>query len=98
MTINADKNGDKLTISLSGKLDTSTAPELKNAIEKEAVDINDLTIDMTELSYVSSAGLRVLISAQKKMNSIGTMRLRGVRNNIMEVFEMTGFSGILNIE
>ena len=87
--------GSKLTVALEGRLDTVTAPQLEKEI-KEAIDgVTDLTIDAAKLEYISSAGLRVLLSAQKQMNKVGKMTLTGVSPEIMEIFEVTGFSDIL---
>ena len=98
MTINKNAEGSKLTLALEGRLDSTTAPELQ-AVIKESVDgIEELTIDMTDLEYVSSAGLRVLISAHKAMRSKGGMTVTNVNEIVMEVFEITGFAEILNIQ
>ena len=97
MTINTEKDNNKVTLKIKGRLDTTTAPALEKVIN-ELTDVKELVLDMKELSYVSSAGLRVLLSAQKKMNKLGSMTLTGVCEDVMEVFEMTGFSDILNIE
>lgn len=98
MTINAEKSGNKVTLKIEGRLDTTTAPSLEKVINELPADMNELVLDMNELAYVSSAGLRVLLSAQKKMNKLGSMKLTGVCEEVMEVFEMTGFSDILDIE
>ncbi len=83
---------------LEGRLDTVTAPELEQAL-KEALDgLNELSLDFEKLDYISSAGLRVLLSAQKQMNRQGVMKLTNVSETIMEIFEVTGFSDILTIE
>ena len=98
MNINTEKNGEKLTIALEGRLDTTTAPQLEKVIEEKSEGITEMTIDMTKLEYISSAGLRVLLSTHKKMSKIGILKITGVCDEIMDVFEMTGFSDILNIE
>ena len=98
MNIKTEKNGEKLTITLEGRLDTTTAPQLEKEIEEKSEGITEMTIDMTKLEYISSAGLRVLLSTHKKMNKAGSLKITGVCDEIMEVFEMTGFSDILNIE
>lgn len=98
MTVNAEKIGNKVTLKIEGRLDTTTAPSLEKVINELPADMNELVLDMNELAYVSSAGLRVLLSAQKKMNKLGSMKLIGVCEEVMEVFEMTGFSDILDIE
>ena len=94
--IELNKTADLLTITLRGRLDTTTAPALDEAIASSLDGVSALTIDCTDLAYVSSAGLRVLLSAQKKMK--GSMKLTGVCELVMEVFEMTGFSDIFVIE
>ena len=98
MTINAEKNNNHVTLKIEGRLDTTTAPSLERVINELPADVTELVLDMSNLPYVSSAGLRVLLSAQKKMNKIGSMKLTGVCEEVMEVFEMTGFSDILDIE
>lgn len=98
MTITEERNNDAVTLKIEGRLDTTTAPTLEKAINELLEDVTELVLDMEELKYVSSAGLRVLLSTQKKMSKIGTMKLTGVCEEVMEVFEMTGFVDILNIE
>ena len=98
MTINKQKEGTSLTLALEGRLDTITAPELEAVLKEEIEDVESLTFDFTALEYISSAGLRVLLSAQKQMNRQGTMKVTGVGEVIMEIFEVTGFSDILTIE
>lgn len=98
MKIDIQKNGGDCVIKLEGRLDTTTSPSLDKVICDELDGVTDLIIDMSNLAYTSSAGLRVLLSAQKKMNAVGTMKLVGVCEEIMEVFEITGFADILNIE
>lgn len=91
--------GDALTIALEGRLDTTTSPQLDDELDVSLEGVKDLTLDFSELSYISSAGLRVLLRAQRKMNGCqGTMRVTGVSDGIMEIFEITGFSEILTIE
>lgn len=97
MTINKNLDGEKLTVAIEGRLDTSTAPEL----EKELSDLSgvkELVLDFAKLEYVSSAGLRVLLASQKAMNAQGKMLIKNVNETIMEVFEITGFADILTIE
>ena len=97
MLINKIANGSELTIALDGRLDTTTAPQL----EKELGGLNDvkeLAIDMAKLSYISSAGLRVLLKTQKVMNKQGKMTVKNVNQEIKEIFEVTGFDELLNIE
>ena len=98
MTINTEKNNETLTLKIEGRLDTTTAPVLEQTIQEEADAVKDLILDREKLNYISSAGLRVLLATQKKMNKIGTLRLINVCDAVMEVFEMTGFADILVIE
>ena len=98
MTINTAKEGTALTVALEGRLDTTTAPELEAALNEALDGVEALTIDLEQLEYISSAGLRVLLSAQKIMNKQGEMKLIHVSDVINEIFEVTGFSDILNIE
>ena len=98
MTIGIAKESESLTMKLGGRLDTTTAPELEKAFEENMDVSKDLILDMKELEYISSAGLRVLLAAQKKMNQAGKMKLTGVSDEVMEGFEITGFSDILTIE
>ena len=97
MKIKKELENNVLVLALEGRLDTVTAPEL----EREIIDlrgVTDLVIDMKNLEYISSAGLRVILKAQKTMNTQGSMKLKNVGESIMEVFEITGFSDILTIE
>lgn len=98
MNTNVEKTGEMLTLKIEGRLDTTTAPMLENTLNEQTEGIKDLVLDMNELEYISSAGLRVLLAAQKKMSKVGTMKLVGVCDAVMEVFEMTGFADILVIE
>lgn len=98
MEILKNKNDAELTLTLSGRLDTTTAPQLEAVVNEETADVTSLIFDFENLDYVSSAGLRVLLSAQKLMNKQGKMVIRQVKPEIMEVFDITGFSGILTIE
>ena len=98
MTIEKKINNDALTLIVSGRLDTQTAPELEKEIDSSLSGVAELIIDMTNLEYVSSAGLRVILKAQKAMNAQGSMKLTGVNDSIMEVFDITGFLDILTIE
>ena len=98
MTIVEERNNNVLTLKIEGRLDTNKAPTLEITINENLDGVTELILDMNQLTYVSSAGLRVLLSSQKKMNKIGTMKLIGVCEEVMEVFEMTGFVDILNIE
>ena len=90
------ENG-KTAIALEGRLDTTTAPELEKEFKASLEGVSELTLDFEKLEYISSAGLRVLLSAQKTMNKQGEMKLRNVNETIMEIFEVTGFSDILTI-
>jgi anti-sigma B factor antagonist len=98
MTIEIKRNQEVTTIDIVGRLDTTTAPELDKAINEDIADVKNLVLNFKGLEYISSAGLRVLLGAQKKMQKVGTMKLINVCENIMEVFEMTGFADILIIE
>ena len=98
MTIDKQLNGSELTLTLNGRLDTTTAPELENAIKENIAGVTNLVMDFAGLEYLSSAGLRVILSAQKTMNRQGEMVIRNVNETINEVFEITGFIDILTIE
>ena len=97
MTITKKQEGSALTIELEGRLDTTTAPELEAELKASLNEITELTFDLAQLSYISSAGLRVLLSAQKVMNKQGSMKIVNVCPEIMEIFEVTGFIDILTI-
>ena len=98
MTIEMKKNAAETTIQIIGRLDTITAPSLDKTIQENMGDTKNLVLDMKSLEYISSAGLRVLLSAQKKMQKIGSMKVIHVCPAVMEVFEMTGFADIFAIE
>ena len=98
MTIEKTYGPGALTLKLEGRLDTVTAPELEAELGDKLDGVRELTLDMAKLQYISSAGLRVLLAAQKRMNRQGRMRLTGVGEVVMEVFEVTGFADILTIE
>jgi anti-sigma B factor antagonist len=98
MTIEIKRAAEETTIELAGRLDTNTAPVLDKTITSDLECTKTLFLDFKRLEYISSAGLRVLLGAQKKMQKIGSMKLINVREEVMEVFEMTGFSDILTIE
>ena len=98
MNIEKKINAESATLIVSGRLDTQTAPELENELDSVLAGIKELTFDFKELEYVSSAGLRVILKAQKAMNAQGSMKLTGVNDSIMEVFDITGFLDILTIE
>lgn len=98
MTIEIKKNAEEAIIELVGRLDTTTAPALDKTISEDIEGIKNLVLDFSGLEYISSAGLRVLLSAQKKMQKIGSMKVKNVCEEVMDVFEMTGFADILVIE
>ena len=98
MTINKNVEGALMTISLEGRLDTTTAPQLEAELKNSINGIQSLIMDFEKLEYLSSAGLRVLLSAQKVMNKQGKMVIHNVNDTIQEIFEITGFSDILTIE
>ena len=98
MTIEKIAEGNKLTIALSGRLDTTTAPKLETELKQNISGVEELALDLAALEYLSSAGLRVLLSAQKVMNRQGHMVVRNVNEIIMEIFEVTGFVDVLTIE
>ena len=98
MIINKAINGTTLTLLLEGRLDTATSPELETVLKGSLDGVTELVFDFEKLEYISSAGLRVLLAAQKRMNSQGTMKVEHVGEIIMEIFEVTGFADILTIE
>ena len=98
MTIEIKKNNQETIIEIVGRLDTITAPALDKTITEDIGDTKNLVLDVKGMEYISSAGLRVLLSAQKKMQKIGSMKVTGVCEEVMEVFEMTGFADIFVIE
>lgn len=98
MTIEKKVNGSELSVTLTGRLDTTTAPELEAALKESMDGVENLILDFTGLEYLSSAGLRVLLAAQKTMNKQGSMVIRNVNDTIQEVFEITGFADILTVE
>jgi len=98
MTIDMKKTTDQVTLADAGRLDTTTAPALEKAINENIQEEKHLILDIKEVEYISSAGLRVLLGAQKKMQKIGSMKVLNVCEEIMEIFEMTGFVDILDIE
>ena len=98
MTITKTQNGTALTVKVDGRLDTMTAPQLESVVSSELGGIEKLVFDFADLEYISSAGLRVLLSAQKTMNSQGTMTVKNVNELVSEVFEVTGFTDTLTIE
>ena len=98
MTIEIKRNAEETIIKLVGRLDTTTAPALDKTINEDIAGTKNLVLDVNGLEYISSAGLRVLLGAQKKMQKIGSMKVINVCEAVMEVFEMTGFADILVIE
>lgn len=98
MTIDKNVNGSELTMKLTGRLDTTTAPMLEADLKQSISGVEKLIFDFIELEYLSSAGLRVLLAAQKVMNKQGEMVVRNVNDTIAEIFEVTGFADILTIE
>lgn len=98
MTIEIKKNQEETIIKIVGRLDTITAPALDKTINEDIGDTKNLVLDVKGMEYISSAGLRVLLAAQKKMQKIGSMKVINVCEEVMEVFEMTGFADILMIE
>ena len=98
MTVNQIPEGKKLTIVVSGRLDTNSSPKLEAVLRQSVSGVTELVFDFSGVEYLSSAGLRVLLAAQKVMNSQGSMKLIGVSADVMEVFEITGFSDILTVE
>ena len=97
MTITMDKSNDATILKIEGRLDTTTAPELENTINGEGDALKNLVLDFETVNYISSAGLRVLLTAQKKMNTQGSMELINVSEDVMDILEMTGFADILVI-
>ena len=98
MTIEKITNGTELTVKLAGRLDTTTAPELEVALKDSYAGVEKLVLDFAELEYLSSAGLRVLLGAQKTMNKQGELVVKNVNDTIDEIFEITGFADVLTIE
>ena len=98
MTMEIKKHAETAVIEINGRLDTTTAPALEKTICEDIGDAKNLVLDMKAVPYISSAGLRVLLGAQKKMQKIGSMKVVNVCEPVMEVFEMTGFADILVIE
>lgn len=98
MTINMINDGKKATFQLEGRLDTVTAPDLDKEFNDNVDSFEDVVFDFSQLAYISSAGLRVLLSAQKTMNKKGSMKIVNASEEVKEVFEITGFSDIMTIE
>ena len=98
LNIEKKRNASELTVALTGRLDTTTSPELEKALKASLDGVTDLVIDMAGLEYISSAGVRVMLTAQKTMNRQGSMRVIHVNDIIGEIFEVTGFTDILTIQ
>jgi len=98
MNIEKTRKGNKLTIKLDGRLDTNTAPELEKELKEALPGVGDLVFDFSDLKYISSAGLRLILSTQKTMNQQGTLVIKNVNDMVMEIFETTGFSDVLTIK
>ena len=98
MTIEKNLNGTELTVTIAGRLDTTTAPQLEAEFKQSITGVEKLVLDFASLEYLSSAGLRVLLAAQKVMNKQGEMIIKNVNDTINEIFEVTGFIDILTIE
>ena len=98
MTIEKNLNGTELTLKVIGRMDTTTAPELDKEISENIEGVKKLVLDFSELDYLSSAGLRVILQAQKTMNKQGEMVVRNINETVEEIFEVTGFSDVLTIE
>ena len=97
MEIQQERNGDKLTLKIIGRLDAGSAPELSKELTTALEGVKDLTFDFAELKYIASAGLRVLLVAQKRMNKQGSMKLINVSESVLEVLDMTGFASLMTI-
>ncbi len=97
LNINVKSEGEKLTVKLEGRLDTTTSPELESELRMNLDGIKELVFDFNGLEYLSSAGLRVLLNAQKTMNQQGEMKVTGVSDGVKEIFDVTGFSDILTV-
>ena len=98
MNISVNRENEKLTVSVDGRIDTVTAPELEKCIDDNVGNTTELVLDLKNMSYTSSAGLRVFLKAQKLMKDRGSMVIKNVQNEVMEIFDITGFSDILTIE
>ena len=98
MNITKTLDGNQLTVEVEGRLDTMTAPELEQALNSEAENVSSLTLDFSKLQYISSAGLRVLLTAHKRFLAKDGMKIRNANEIVREVFDVTGFNDILNIE
>lgn len=98
MTIDKNKEGNRLVLTVSGRLDTMTAPELENVIKDNMDGVEELILDFKDLEYISSAGLRVVLGARKAMGDKGSFAVRNLCSDVREIFDITGFSDIITIE
>lgn len=98
MIIDKKIDQNKVILTIEGRLDTQTAPQLETAVDEVLQDCTELILDLKEVEYISSAGLRIILKAQKSMNKQGSLKLRNVNETVMEVFDITGFLDILTIE
>lgn len=98
LTIDKQRDGSSLVVSLEGSLDTTSSPDLAADLKDSLDGVDDLVLDFTKLEYISSAGLRVVRGASKTMDGVGTMVVRGCNDNVREVFDITGFSDVITIE
>ena len=98
MIVKQNKEGKKITIYIQGKVDTVTAPQLEKELEGSLVEIEELVFDLSDMEYISSAGLRVLLTAQKRMNKQGKMTMVGVNETVEEIFDLTGLLDIFTIQ
>ena len=98
MLISKQKDDSKLIVKVTGRLDSVTSKELEEALDGSLNDVEDLTFDLSDLDYISSAGLRILLAAFKIMKKQGSMKVTGIHDEVRDIFEATGFSEILNIE
>lgn len=98
MNIDVNKTKKTVTFAIQGRIDTTTAPTLDKMVDAHIDGVEEFVLDLKEVTYISSAGLRVLLSTQKKMNKVGVLTVRNVCDEVMEILEMTGFADILNIQ
>ena len=98
MQIQKKSDGDKLLLEVSGRVDTTTAPELESCINESTKGVKELVLDLKDMAYISSAGLRVMLKAHKLMSAQGSLIIKNVQSDVMGVFEMTGFSDIMRLE
>ena len=98
MTIDKKKEGNRLVLAVSGRLDTMTVPELENVIKDNMDGVEELILDFKDLEYISSAGLRVVLGARKAMGNKGSFAVRNLCSDVREIFDITGFSDIITIE